>query len=329
MGSKGRIRTYDRSRGFGFIRYSYFDAFFHVTDVQSCEDAIRPGVSVEFHVEPDVHGLRARRIRIRGAERLKRPAKPFSNKIRIVNRAVLDRFPRSAPEPLPESVHSAVVEFLEAERSDVRAQIAGQLARHDAFCAAVEDLYAATDGGHAGVACFRLVATLRRVLYERGMTREPWLTTRLNQVVSALGTVFRQVRSSEAQETHGVAEKALAELVRLALVTHHWSVQAIHTPTMIMAGDRRVVEGAPCAPRRADFEAVLSRVISDARMQRKTIVMVRAGDLHKMVAPYSRKETNRMPVCCRVMRKAMRRGDTIVSAPPKGDGPSLTVRYRL
>lgn len=36
-----------------------------------------------------------------------------------------------------------------------------------------------------------------------------------------------------------------------------------------------------------------------------------------------------MPVCCSVMRKAMGPNDHEIQAPPKGDGASLTIEYRL
>jgi 5-methylcytosine-specific restriction protein A len=36
-----------------------------------------------------------------------------------------------------------------------------------------------------------------------------------------------------------------------------------------------------------------------------------------------------MPMCCQAMYKLKRASDEIVSAPPKGKGASLTIRYLL
>jgi hypothetical protein len=38
---------------------------------------------------------------------------------------------------------------------------------------------------------------------------------------------------------------------------------------------------------------------------------------------------NRMPMVCSAMRKAMKAGDRVVYAPPKGNGTTLTIEYKL
>jgi 5-methylcytosine-specific restriction protein A len=57
-------------------------------------------------------------------------------------------------------------------------------------------------------------------------------------------------------------------------------------------------------------------------------ITIKSGDLHRRVGGYP-SHNHRMPVCCHVMRANMRSGDQILAAPPKGDGATLVIRYRL
>lgn len=82
------------------------------------------------------------------------------------------------------------------------------------------------------------------------------------------------------------------------------------------------------APRTFDFTLDLSRYFNRAKDQGLQYVDVNAGDIHRSVGGYPGKD-HRMPRCCDVMRAAMRKGDEILAAPPRGDGSSLTIRYRL
>ncbi|MDE0521094.1 MAG: hypothetical protein OXH79_03960 [Boseongicola sp.] len=70
-----------------------------------------------------------------------------------------------------------------------------------------------------------------------------------------------------------------------------------------------------------------------ARLQRATeagemSLEVRSGDLHREVGDYPGPD-HRMPVCCQVMRGEMTKADELVTAPPKGNGASVVIRYRL
>ena len=86
---------------------------------------------------------------------------------------------------------------------------------------------------------------------------------------------------------------------------------------------------APLAPANADaFESQLSSMIRQAVDQGKECIDINAGELHSMVGGYPGRE-HRMPVCCRVMKNAMRQGDLILQEPPKGAGASVTIRYML
>jgi hypothetical protein len=82
-------------------------------------------------------------------------------------------------------------------------------------------------------------------------------------------------------------------------------------------------------PTAKEFREQLFEVFRIAEQKRQASVAVRAGDLHRAVGGYPNRNTQRMPVCCDVMRSAMHRGDVIVSEPPKGRGATLTIRYVL
>ena len=77
-----------------------------------------------------------------------------------------------------------------------------------------------------------------------------------------------------------------------------------------------------------DFAAELEDVLREARLRGDRTVEVRAGDLHERVGDYPGR-SHRMPVCCSAMRNRMRSGDVIVRQPPKGNGATLVIRYRL
>lgn len=82
-------------------------------------------------------------------------------------------------------------------------------------------------------------------------------------------------------------------------------------------------------PTAEEFRELLFEVFQAAEEGHYASVVVNAGELHRKVGGYPNRNNNRMPVCCNVMRNAMRRGDVIVSEPPKGQGATLTIRYAL
>lgn len=77
-------------------------------------------------------------------------------------------------------------------------------------------------------------------------------------------------------------------------------------------------------PTEAEFEAVLLRLLREAGPRP---VEIEARQVHRIVGSYPDPKNHRMPICCRVMRAAMRAGDAILYAPPKGDGATLKIRY--
>jgi hypothetical protein len=80
------------------------------------------------------------------------------------------------------------------------------------------------------------------------------------------------------------------------------------------------------APSARDFEAALNALFADAWRRGLEHLDVEAGALHRQVGGYPG-SAPRMPVCCAVMREAMRPGDRILQQPPKGDGATVRIRY--
>ncbi len=76
------------------------------------------------------------------------------------------------------------------------------------------------------------------------------------------------------------------------------------------------------------FRPALDGRFSEAKREKQPYLEVNSGSLHREVGGYPG-PTHRMPVCCGAMRNAMRTGDKIVDEPPKGNGTSLTIRYKL
>ena len=79
-------------------------------------------------------------------------------------------------------------------------------------------------------------------------------------------------------------------------------------------------------PKREDFQEALDELFAFANEKGLRAITVRAGELHRLVGEYPGKD-HRMPISCTVMRDYMRPGDEVISAPPKGDGASLEIRY--
>jgi hypothetical protein len=77
-----------------------------------------------------------------------------------------------------------------------------------------------------------------------------------------------------------------------------------------------------------DFRTALNRTLRQAQDAHHTFVDVNSGNLHREIGDYPG-TAHRMPVCCEVMRAAMREEDHVLEQPLKGNGASLTVRYRL
>jgi hypothetical protein len=77
-----------------------------------------------------------------------------------------------------------------------------------------------------------------------------------------------------------------------------------------------------------DFRSELRAQIRRAEARGAPHVEVNAGELHRQMGGYPGPK-HRMPVCCEAMYGEKRDGDEIISAPAKGKGAKLTIRYKL
>jgi len=81
-------------------------------------------------------------------------------------------------------------------------------------------------------------------------------------------------------------------------------------------------------PTSVDFQKAIDEIFRSAQQQGLREITIKSGGLHRSMGGYP-SNNHRMPVCCHVMRENMRPGDQILSAPPKGDGATLVIRYKL
>jgi hypothetical protein len=81
-------------------------------------------------------------------------------------------------------------------------------------------------------------------------------------------------------------------------------------------------------PSTDDFQAELDSIFSFAEEKRLTAIIIKSGDLHRLVGDYPGSD-HRMPLCCNVMRENMMGGDEVLSEPPRGAGATLVIQYRF
>lgn len=77
-----------------------------------------------------------------------------------------------------------------------------------------------------------------------------------------------------------------------------------------------------------EFRTTLLNLLQEREKGDASCAVVKAGDLLRIVGGYPG-NNHRMPVCCAVMRSFMRSGDRFLYQPPKGNGASLEIEYRL
>lgn len=91
---------------------------------------------------------------------------------------------------------------------------------------------------------------------------------------------------------------------------------------------RFLTEVPRMSPNATEFQALIDRLLSAADELGFVAVEISAGNLHRKIGGYPG-ANHRMPMCCATMKKSMKEQDSIVSAPAKGVGASLTVRFKL
>jgi 5-methylcytosine-specific restriction protein A len=77
-----------------------------------------------------------------------------------------------------------------------------------------------------------------------------------------------------------------------------------------------------------EFRAELKARLEHGVERGAPFVEISSGDLHRAVGGYPG-TNHRMPICCEVMYAEMAARDELVSAPPKGKGATLNIRYHL
>jgi hypothetical protein len=82
------------------------------------------------------------------------------------------------------------------------------------------------------------------------------------------------------------------------------------------------------SPTAWDFQNRLTAILNDARRSGMPYVDVDSDKLHKQAGGQPN-ASDRMPVCWDVMRKMMRRGDSIVKEPTGERDVTLIVRYAV
>jgi len=76
------------------------------------------------------------------------------------------------------------------------------------------------------------------------------------------------------------------------------------------------------------FKKTLEEIFDISRSLKLTGVVVKSGNLHRLVCGYPG-SNHRMPICCDVMKHKMNDGDEVLAEPPSGHGATLEILYRL
>ncbi len=75
-----------------------------------------------------------------------------------------------------------------------------------------------------------------------------------------------------------------------------------------------------------EFQNRLTAILNGARQRGKSYVDIESDNLHKQVGEFPN-SNSRMPVCCEVMRRMMRTGDSVLTEPMSDQGAKLIIRY--
>ncbi len=97
----------------------------------------------------------------------------------------------------------------------------------------------------------------------------------------------------------------------------------------IVAQRNRTAAARNRPPTAEDFRLALEKEFAAGERIGKNSVTIRAGKLHLSLGGYPSKKNNRMPVCCRVMKKMMGLRDKVLESPPSGQGANLVIEYKL
>ena len=73
------------------------------------------------------------------------------------------------------------------------------------------------------------------------------------------------------------------------------------------------------SPTAWDFQNQLMAILNGARQSGQSYIDVESGNLHQRVGGHAN-SNHKMPVCCEVMRRMMRVGDSVLSETTSGTG---------
>ena len=82
-------------------------------------------------------------------------------------------------------------------------------------------------------------------------------------------------------------------------------------------------------PNRQDFQKCLDSLLETAKNDNLLFMDVKAADLHRLVGGYPNNGNHRMPICCSVMRDAMKKSDEELPNSLMKDGATLKIRYHF
>lgn len=81
-------------------------------------------------------------------------------------------------------------------------------------------------------------------------------------------------------------------------------------------------------PKKAEFISEIERIFTNARNRGDKYVEIISKDLHTKLGGYPGRNHS-MPSCCDAMYDIKKDSDEIISAPTKGKGATLKIRYYL
>jgi 5-methylcytosine-specific restriction protein A len=81
-------------------------------------------------------------------------------------------------------------------------------------------------------------------------------------------------------------------------------------------------------PKSEDFQAALDKIFEESMRNKLKSITVVSGELHRKVGGYPG-SNHRMPICCSVMKKNIKKDDKIIYEPPSGKGATLKIEYKL
>ena len=77
-----------------------------------------------------------------------------------------------------------------------------------------------------------------------------------------------------------------------------------------------------------DYRNQLTVILNTAKQSGESFIDVESGNLHDRVGGHQN-SNHKLAICCDVMRRMMRPGDSILMEPTNGDAGNLRVRYIL